>query len=686
MEASLGEDLKIRIDRATLEKTRLEQREIALRVEDSLNWKQKWAQAAISLFVPIATAAMALTAAYVELRSVRDQREQLSAEKQAFERVKAADYVLTKANHAIDVLGAARNTAPERTAVLDALRDLMLSSTKLPEPSVVTIFSFLVDPDPRIEESARLILDNSASPNYAKSLASALLTAVPPISYKLARLLTRVQVDRQNISYIAPLVLAKDSVIAGHAMRALAQNSNVSLDVLMHLDDSASRYERMAYLVTSVITRDEGAKKSSLKYMADKLLGDKSFGTASYEFYSACAVNGQGDIYNKGVFERADISAANKILLATTGPKSMRAPATEMAQAIFQDVKETAKLARAGIDIRLVSSALGVPKPEFAIADLGQFSQEDILAVESYVNFDSVPHEALLKLRADLRAGKRFVITGAIDRAVAKQDGDDLSAVERDGIDIYVSMLQAANSHEQKAIDKAYDDFRNALGKKTGRPRSLSNNEMPIAAALVKAGKPKSLFDEVYVDAPFEYLVHFEQVAQVDRAYAVQFLAGMLQSKELTPLQGMMIAIKGGLESEFSSFAQEAFDEQLAKIGSIEQSQLREHPDYHEGDIDGALLALSLLTESADFKRNVGELKRAIETLGLVPARGLGVQVDLLNGSFGVAPGDAYAKVAAVLLPDVMGAMKGSGCDGYIYKKLIESDQLKEIVWAAVLD
>ncbi len=110
------------------------------------------------------------------------------------------------------------------------------------------------------------------------------------------------------------------------------------------------------------------------------------------------------------------------------------------------------------------------------------------------------------------------------------------------------------------------------------------------------------------------------------------------------------------------------------------------NPAYKEGDVDAALLPLSLLTESPDFKRDVEKLKRAIEALGLVPARGLGIQINLLNGSFGLSPGDRYAKVAQVLLPDVIGAMKGSGCDEYVYKKLVESDQLKEIVWGAILD
>jgi hypothetical protein len=195
-----AQHLKVEIDRAALEKIELEKKEIALRIDNLSNWKRKWAQTAISFLVPIATAAIALLAAYADLRSVREERTQLADTERDFEKQKAADYAVTKVNRAIELLGVGQNKAPlGRAAVLDALQDLMRAGAKLPETSVDIIFPLLLDPDPRVAKSAQSILDGSASPNYAKSFANALLVATPPVNYKLASLLMSANLGHQNL-------------------------------------------------------------------------------------------------------------------------------------------------------------------------------------------------------------------------------------------------------------------------------------------------------------------------------------------------------------------------------------------------------------------------------------------------------------------------------------------------------
>jgi hypothetical protein len=432
--------------------------------------------------------------------------------------------------------------------------------------------------------------------------------------------------------------------------------------------------------------KDRAAQKSSLKYLADKLLSGKSFGTSSNEFFSACAVNQQGDVYGGNVFQRADISSANKILLATTGPKFMRAPGAELARKIFQDVKETAKLALADIDIDFISSALGVSKPAFTIADFGSYSLEEISAVAKYMRFDNVPRATLVKLRHDLKSSGIFADTSGIDNAIIIQDGYDMLAAKSDGLGVDEFLMRATASREKTAIDAAYVVFGEALRKRTERPESFSTYEIDVAANLVKAGKPNDLFDEIYADSPFDFLADFDKVAEADRAYALRFLRAIVLSKAVTARQGFMIAIKAGLDSEFSVLAKEAFDEQLNDIALIRQSDLREHPDYKEGSVDAALLVLSFLTESPDFKRDVDKLRATIAALGLVPSRGLGVTASVLNGSFGVERKDGYAELAQVFVPDVLRAIKATGCDGHAYQSLIESDQLKDVVWGAILD
>jgi len=73
-------------DETELTKTKLENEELFLRIKELSNWKQKWAQYAISFFVPIATASIALLVAYVELRSVRSERDKLAVDKEQFEK------------------------------------------------------------------------------------------------------------------------------------------------------------------------------------------------------------------------------------------------------------------------------------------------------------------------------------------------------------------------------------------------------------------------------------------------------------------------------------------------------------------------------------------------------------------------------------------------------------------------
>ena len=77
-------------------------------------------------------------------------------------------------------------------------------------------------------------------------------------------------------------------------------------------------------------------------------------------------------------------------------------------------------------------------------------------------------------------------------------------------------------------------------------------------------------------------------------------------------------------------------------------------------------------------------MRATIAALGLVPSRGLGVDASVLNGSFAVERKDGYAKLAQVFVPDVLRAIKAAGCDGHAYQSLIESDQLKDVIWGVM--
>jgi hypothetical protein len=683
---SLGtapDDLQARLNLAALEKTELEKKELSLRIGDLLNWKRKWAQLAISLLVPIATAAIALFAAYVELRSVRNEREQLATEKQTLEREKAADYAATKVNHAIDILRQ-KESSPLSTqiAVLDALQNLLLGEAKLPESSVEIIFHYVMDPDDRVSGVARAILNTSKLPTYARLLTSTLIAPTPPVQYNIAHLITETQFESKNIAYIAPLVNANDSAVAGDAMRAVSKDYGIPLNMLIHLDDGSSEHERMTYLVTSLIISNKEIRRSSLKFMADRLLSDKTFDISSDEFYSACAVNQKGEAYTESVLGRDDLSDANKLLLGITLPRSKRQPFAALAQKIVAGPKETVKLLLQLGNLDFILSALGVAKPKFIIDDFTKYRPEELLKLARYIDFDSVSHSKLIKLRDDLKS-IGYNSPEIID-AIVKQDAYDLNAVQNDGIDIGAYISLAAGSSDKKLIDSAFDLFVDS-NKKNIRSLSL-RAYVQIAANLVKAGKPDSLFDKLYVLYPIEFLFNLDIVARVDRFYATRFLRKLLNTHELTPLQVVMLSFRAGIDSDFSASAQEAFDETLRDISSIDQAELRQNPDSQREDVDRALVALSLLTKSAYFKQDVAKLRVAVVTLGLIPARGSGTSMFVEDLFQDIEIGDAYARLIQSLSPDLADRVNVTGCDGLVHDKVMETDQMKHLVWSAIMN
>src|SRR5262249_37432239 len=145
------------------------------------------------------------------------------------------------------------------------------------------LFLYLFDPDQRVVQLTRAILDRSQLQPYVRLLTSNILTMGPPKKYQLIPVLNSSDFGR-FLHYVVPLIQSPDSVIAGTAMRVLGRKLKGSLNDLLPIDDNMPNWESEVYFVTSLLSQDKNAGLSSLMIMAER----HPTRLDSVEFYSAC--------------------------------------------------------------------------------------------------------------------------------------------------------------------------------------------------------------------------------------------------------------------------------------------------------------------------------------------------------------------------------------------------------------
>jgi hypothetical protein len=301
--------------------------------------------------------------------------------------------------------------------------------------------------------------------------------------------------------------------------------------------------------MTSVIAKSDEARVASLRYIADRILSVKFFSRQSAEFYSACALNESGQAYGIEVFNRTDISNTNKILLGLTFPKSLQDLLTEFVRSAFKSPQETSNLIEAGIDIRSLSNTLGVPLPSFTVEDFEKLDKKkfSVFTIARFVDWSAVEHSKLVKLVADSKKAG-FFMPRDVQVELAKQDKYLIDIAQEDGIYHEEVMLAAVRSTDQSAIDQAYDLFQFYLKDKNRNHSKV----MEIAVELMRAGKGRSLLDQVATYFPFEVYTGFELFAKTYKVDAIAFLRSKLASGDLSPLQVVGIAINSGLAEQFT--------------------------------------------------------------------------------------------------------------------------------------
>jgi hypothetical protein len=669
-------------DETELTKTKLENEELFLRIKELSNWKQKWAQYAISFFVPIATASIALLAAYVELRSVRSERDKLAVDKEQFEKLKANDYTNTKISNATEMLdGSSGDKTTSDAAILRALQDIMLSGKSIPDRSLEVIFPLILVNNQYIANTARTILDRSNSKIFPSTLRTALLVQGSKDRVKLIEIMRTSSFDKYITEFV-PLIDDRDALLSGAAIRVVASGfKNGALNEIMPANSGLGTYHDNNYFVTSVLLKDKDAKLKSLKNLADSLIGSAVISMDSIEFSSACLLSRAGNFFDSSILSRNDISPANKILIGLTLPAEKRAGLSSLIEAAFSDIKSTAALLQLGIDLDMVSTSFKVDPPHFSLSDAERYSTDDVSRTLRFIDVNAASHNDLVKLRNLLKTGGSFDWR-KIDDKIVELNGYDLAASLRDDINKDEFMEIASRAQDSEAIDKVTKMLEEELADKNSSIRFGSS--VRIAMNLVKAGKSTDILNKVAERDEFNLLANINELVSVDRAFAVEYLKKKYNAKDLTARQVAALAAKAQIVDEFSDLVQKAFDEQLESISGLSQENLDARSD--RGEIFTAMEFLSFLTQSPEFKRDSDRLASKIEALGEGPETNGYEMIEIGSGSIGFRVGaGAISRLAKLLAPELLEISESANCGHPGKEGFLGSDQVRNLLLDAIV-
>lgn len=578
--ASLEQDLQ----RAELAKLLLEQEDLRARIASHETPRQRWSRLAVAVAVPILTAGLALFAAWMELRRVEGEREELRRERLAFQAQQDRDFIDHRRAQLV-----ARLAEPSGRlamgATLASLSTLLPIASDDAERVAQAVLPLLRHGDPAVRDAAAGLLSTLETDLLGRFVAAELQGVGGADRATLLALASGLSAE-QGAGHLQSLLLHQDAVTAGVALQTLASHQGTVRWALDRFDEVRDENLQEALLTIVLLGQDHLGGRDELAPLLEPLASAEAAGVRSVEARAACYILG-------------------------TGPALAPAPpGSRLADHAGYPLGNRLLLAEAFGDDRLYREVMADPARS---ATLGPGLMGFLLG----------------------RHGDEAPAAGSDDPALAdnptSSPGEELSALagSEDVADRAEARGRLAEMLAANARGFWQDDF------------------MAGVVALSHAEDVSDLLAEFARVSPVSFYFALDQVAEVDRDLAVTVLRDHVARDLLDVAPASVLAIDAGLGPLVQDLVVSAVPLALQAWAAIDGDELLTDPRHHHEAFYAAYLLLGGIEDEAAYAAAKAEIARAVAASPLVPREGvLRFSLNVGNGSMSVSDESALVALA----------------------------------------
>lgn len=669
-------DIDNQIKNAELRKLELENQELEYQIGAHETGIRRTARLATSILVPIITASIALGAAYLELRKVRDERAQLNAERREFQRLREEDYVDLKRDELLRLLSNP-NSDLTSEAALSVLADILTVADRDDEQVALAVFPYALSDNREIRNVAAGILAKHESPIVGQNVASALQTATESRRVVLLELAQGLRPEN-GAGALGQLLMHGDAVVAGTAMVVLARDEENLAELLIDYAESEDTNFQNAVLHT-VILGFEKLQTSDLRHLVSDLLSPTEYSSRSVNLGGICFVREAGIPAQKlGIFERqlqnTNIHLTNRIILADLLGK------TEFLQMTLEKPDELLSANYHTIESIYSAHNLNIPKWSWKDieTDLADRSEVDpkILA---WIDVSSIPVATLVNWLS-LEESRHLVLT-ARRELIKRWRNQEIPNLPEDIGEERIRdqmYLKFAGSSDPAQISEAVERVIRLLNEKEGSfwefratelLNELSENDFDVSQLLAEFRK---------ADA-FQFYASLGRFNEESRAAVIKIMKRDLASGEIDDVQAAALAIDAGLTNFFQDSIKRSVDEGITQWQEVEKSRILQNPDYFKGEAVLPILLVSAISDVEYYEEAYRKVAKSIFESPMVPREGVSFTVDFDRGSFGVSLSSMKSLISRTR-PDFSDRLEMMACNGHEVQVSLEGPKLSVLI------
>jgi hypothetical protein len=624
-----------------LEKARLEKVELEAKIKNVETPRERWFKLSVAAFVPLITVCIALTAAYLELRRVQDEKQQVQDAKAALEKLKEADFQKARVDKALALLSGPTSTATPKV-FLAALQDILLSGVQATPNLVNAVAGFVGHSENSISETASEVLTRLNAPEIvAAAITSRLFEATGPVRLHLLRVLLALPADKIE-SDLSRLLSSGDAIVAGAAAFALATSKDINW-TRIDLNDTSKPPEVIdSQLSVVLLQQNLEVRTRALLRPLDGLLQRNPItlrtstptpvGRAACYFLSTSDRLPNVELLRDRLTRSTDIAPTNRMILhALMGAEQDKKDVVKIYEDLRKDPKEIKKLDRLVFD--LVQKRLGMDKELMPLPYTDDYVQGLTSEVSSnwasHLDWTTVPI-AVLKGWADqapqgddaysaFRSRARDQIFDRLGALPAILYFEEIKLPPRILIS-YWSREDSRKERMQEYLDEVMKTRGFSIVFEVARALEFVRD-----AALVE----KTLQTVFERDPDFVPILLNRINIKVHRDVALKMLKQVREKSRLNPSLILFVAAQGGLGEQVGEWASSAAIQGIQELETSDLSQYLKNARQYDGRFLQSLGMLSLVSE----KRLREDLEaRFSKILNSVPALLIN---DFSSGGFG---------------------------------------------------
>lgn len=604
------------IKEAELARLIAEKDEIKIRTDQYDTKKEKRVKYTISTLVPIITAIVVLTAAFVELRQVRDEKEELAAEKADFVKLKESDFTKNKVSKSISLL--ADNKENHNTDILlYSLDNALLSGIELDDEAIRIVFDYLLDTNLIIKKYAREIVLKSQSEVVGQLITEQLQYNNGLNRYEFLPLLKRLN-SNQGIKYVFRLINHSDPIISGSASILIASK----IDSLKNLDISIKAFEsgsdnKRNFVETLLLTDNDNIRTKTLLILAQNLKQDENISLGSAEGLGLSYLLTLDNLHPQQVPITNEMIRNNNFPLENRLIGAALIKNHSFIKETFNTLNGKEEISPSTIDFLV--ELFPVAPPSINVSSIENVNSLNP-RLSKYMNLKTLPASTITKWLEDIKDNFRFrqLRKRLLEELLLKDEKKAVYSMKNVlGYNEFQIASFLAKSNNEITRKEAFDIAKGIL--ETENDQLSHFYFLRIIQELNKTQNTNTILESYRDKYMFKFYSNLDQIVKIDSVKTLEILMKDLNSYNIDTVQFAAMLVDIDKTQGHSHEIIQALNHCLDSISRINKTSLIDDPELYADYINLSLLFLSNLTNNPDFESFINKFCERIKNLPVVP-------------------------------------------------------------------